>query len=323
MPERYVKQGPVGSSLYADVSRAIDTFSNNRIVALKTTIPDELRPPHDALKEAALLRSFLADRPAHITELLDDWMEDDGLDQQLTIVLPFYELDLTTLLKHHRGPDGANTLPIARADRIMNELADALYFLHSRDVIHRDIKPANLMFTGTGNTADSQLKLIDFDIAWLGPDNYGKEPADQKITDVGSGTYRAPELLFGIENYGARLDMWAVGCIACQLYASESTASAISPFHNENSKSSDIALIGAIFETLGVPTTETWPEVADVESFQHMQFRVDPARKRSFEQLAPRATAVMHTQVLPRLLCCSESARLPAAELLELVKTAD
>jgi cyclin-dependent kinase len=323
MSARYIKQGYAGSSIYADVFRAIDTLSDNRVVALKTTLPDELRPPHDALKEAALLRSFLVDRPAHVTELLDDWIEDDGLDQQLTIVLPFYEVDLRTLLKQHRGPDCANTLPIARADRIMRELADALCFLHDRGVIHRDIKPTNLMFTGAGTAANSQLKLIDFDIAWVAPDNYGKEPGDQKITDVGSGTYRAPELLFGIDNYGDRLDMWAVGCIACQLYAAESPASAVSPFHNDNSKSSDIALIGTIFETLGAPTTETWPEVAAIESFQHMQFRVDPARKRSFEQLAPRATAVMHTQVLPRLLCCSESARLTAAELLELMKTVE
>ncbi|KAF5092655.1 hypothetical protein D0Z03_002759 [Geotrichum reessii] len=319
MAKRYVKQGSIGSSIYADVFRAIDTVSNNRVVALKSTLPDELRAPHDALKEAELLRRFRIDRPSHIAEILDDWVEDDGLDQQLTIVMPFYEIDLGMLLAQHRGQDGINTLPIERANRILYELADALKYLHSHGVIHRDIKPANLMFTSA--SPDGQLKVIDFDIAWLAPDNYGCEPIDRKITDVGSGTYRAPELLFGIENYSMRLDMWPVGCVACQLYASDGPTSAISPFYNENSSISDIALIGTIFEKLGEPTAETWPEVATVDSFQHMQFRVDPASRRSFEQLAPRAPAVVHKQILPRLLCYSESARLTAATLLNLMKT--
>ena len=47
------------------------------------------------------------------------------------------------------------------ARAIASQLADALRYIHSKQIIHRDIKPENVMITHSGNV----VKLIDFGLA--------------------------------------------------------------------------------------------------------------------------------------------------------------
>ena len=85
--------------------------------------------------------------------------------------------------------------------RIIEQLLDALSFLHERQIIHRDIKPSNILITRNGTT----VKLIDFGVS--DTDDYVtfKQPA-------GSVSYIAPEQLEGkpIDN---RADIYALGRI--------------------------------------------------------------------------------------------------------------
>ncbi|MCR5532736.1 MAG: protein kinase [Paludibacteraceae bacterium] len=94
------------------------------------------------------------------------------------------------------------TKPSAATRRkLLNQLLDALSFLHERQIIHRDIKPSNILITRNGAT----VKLIDFGVS--DTDDYVtfKQPA-------GSMAYIAPEQLNG-ETIDNRADIYAVGRI--------------------------------------------------------------------------------------------------------------
>ena len=90
---------------------------------------------------------------------------------------------------------------VAVRRRLLNQLLDALSFLHERQIIHRDIKPSNILITRNG----SSVKLIDFGVS--DTDDYAifKQPA-------GSMAYIAPEQLRG-EAIDNRADIYAVGRI--------------------------------------------------------------------------------------------------------------
>lgn len=305
----YTERSYIARGLFSEVYKA---QNNNpslnsdtlKVVALKITIPDDERPPHDSLKEARILERINLDRKQlkqyelkktteissqnglkHIIELLDSFKSEvDGFEDSLVLVFPYLPITLDQIISHYRKPivklftdeisdhsnfekeedeelipKWRNKLPTEISLSVIKQLALALTYLHENGIIHRDIKPQNILFQRIPSIDDDpinvHLYLADFGISWISPDNESKEPIDKKITDVGSGTYRSPQLLFGRQTYTESVDMWAVGCIIGLLFSPNT----IPLFLNKYSKESDIALIATIFETLGVPTIETWP----------------------------------------------------------------
>ncbi len=76
-----------------------------------------------------------------------------------------------------------STLSPAEARSIACQLADALSYIHSKQILHRDLKPVNILITHQGSTA----KIIDFSLADSATHVVLKKPA-------GSRSYMAPEM---------------------------------------------------------------------------------------------------------------------------------
>ncbi|BEJ11706.1 hypothetical protein CspHIS471_0201660 [Cutaneotrichosporon sp. HIS471] len=100
----------------------------------------------------------------------------------------------------------------------LGQLAEAVRFLRSQDLIHRDIKPQNLLLQpATPNeVAEGHplgipiLKVADFGFARVLP------TATMAETLCGSPLYMAPEIL-RYEKYDAKADLWSVGAVLYEM----------------------------------------------------------------------------------------------------------
>jgi len=103
---------------------------------------------------------------------------------------------------------------------IIEDLASALEFLHSKGIAHRDLKPDNILCVDTRRY--SPVKLCDFDLGSGIKFHSGGGSATTPYlqTPVGSAEFMAPEVVEGfIEDteddfkYDKRCDLWSLGVI--------------------------------------------------------------------------------------------------------------
>ncbi|NXC50813.1 AURKA kinase, partial [Penelope pileata] len=87
-----------------------------------------------------------------------------------------------------------------RTATYITELADALSYCHSKNVIHRDIKPENLLLGSNG-----ELKIADF--GWS-----VHAPSSRRSTLCGTLDYLPPEMIEG-RTHDEKVDIWSLGVL--------------------------------------------------------------------------------------------------------------
>jgi len=106
-----------------------------------------------------------------------------------------------------------------RSSRYVDQMADALVYLHSKHVIHRDIKPENLLIGING-----ELKIGDF--GWS-----VHAPGNRRKTLCGTLDYLPPEMVEG-RAHNEKVDYWALGVLTYEF------VSGFPPFEDRNSVNS-------------------------------------------------------------------------------------
>lgn len=101
---------------------------------------------------------------------------------------------------------GINTA--AKALKVIFSLAEALNYIHSKNIIHHDIKPENILISQNG-----EVKLTDFSLAVQKKKDY---ISSKKIS--GSPSYVAPEII-QYKEYDERVDIYSLGITAYELLA--------------------------------------------------------------------------------------------------------
>ena len=123
------------------------------------------------------------------------------------LVFDFCEHDLAGLLSNFNVK-----FTLQEIKKVMQQMFEGLYFIHTNKIIHRDMKAANILITKQGI-----LKLADFGLARAISINKQNQP--NRYTNRGVTLwYRPPELLLGERNYGPAVDMWGAGCIMAEMW---------------------------------------------------------------------------------------------------------
>jgi tRNA A-37 threonylcarbamoyl transferase component Bud32 len=198
---RYTLERELGLGGMAIVYLARD-LKHHRPVALKVLRPElaAVLGPDRFLREITVTASL---HHPHILPLLDS----GAADGQLFYVMPYVEGEtLRAWLTRERQ------LPLEDALQIAREVADALTYAHSHDVVHRDIKPENILLES------GHALVADFGIAKALTAAGGEKLTATGIA-VGTPSYMSPEQGAGSGEVDGRSDLYSLGCVLYEMLA--------------------------------------------------------------------------------------------------------
>ncbi|ORC87183.1 putative protein kinase [Trypanosoma theileri] len=241
-----------------------------------------------------------------------------GTDEWKTVylVMEYCPYDLKSFLSLHnekgvylhlssrnKHPDARKNF-LSRVKCIMQQLFQALSFLHEHRILHRDIKTSNILISPQGI-----VKLCDFGLGRLYTE--GQELTANVVTLI----YRAPELHFGVRDYSHKMDVWSLACIMAELFLKL-------PLFPAEEETKHFA---AICDVIGIPTEETFsglykmPELARIMRTLTRFNRVNTLRQ-VFEKSRHAGASTLPESgfdLLQRILRWNPLDRLSAREALE------
>lgn len=296
---KYAKLERLYSGPFCDVYKGLG--DDGEVVALKVVDFDFLRKPHDFKNEIRLMRQLK--HPG-----ISEYSESYKVGEDNYLVMKYYECTLADVMSRYlrrkmkfnltdaskNTMTTINELPPEYARNIILGLIPGLQFIHSHGVIHRDIKPSNIFFVNI----DDLLKPIigDFGISYDCNKPPSDEPPSKKVIDIATGYYKAPELCFGVADYGVEVDLWALGIIMSQVYSRNcKPANYVEDTDgcDKTGELNDFVLIRGTFTAFGTPTITDqeselyFPRLAHEDSsFTKMQYKEMP--RKPMADLLPR-----------------------------------
>ena len=154
-------------------------------------------------REIKINKILSSDNHPNIVKVLDTYNENNN--SITCIVMEYIPKNLRSILTELLNRD--LRLKLSHANTYMYQLANALDFIHKKNILHRDLKPDNILI----NPSNNVLKLADFGSA--------KQiiPNNVNITYIVSRFYRAPELILDRNLYDSKIDIWSYGCILAEI----------------------------------------------------------------------------------------------------------
>lgn len=255
----------VGSGAYGCVASFKNTKNGEKIAVKKITNAfDDLVDGKRILREVKLLRQLDHDNIIRILDMFPP----KGIDfEDIYMVTDLMETDL------HRVIYSKQPLTEEHHQYFVHQMMRGLVYLHSANVVHRDLKPANLLVN-----KNCDLKICDFGLARvLSTDD---EDALGRTDYVVTRWYRAPEVVLLASEYTKSIDVWAVGCILCELVQRK-------PIFAGKDHLDQIRKIIAV---LGSPTEDELHWLPQNGSARAFLKKCPPAPKASWHQVLTQAS---------------------------------
>ncbi|GAB6021972.1 P-TEFb-associated cyclin-dependent protein kinase Cdk9 [Chamberlinius hualienensis] len=257
---KYDKLTKIGQGTFGEVFKARNK-ATRKLVALKKVLMENEKEgfPITALREIRILQLLKHENVVNLIEICRTKATPfNRFKSTFYLVFDFCEHDLAGLLSNINVK-----FSLGEIKRVMQQLLNGLYFIHSNKILHRDMKAANILISKNG-----VLKLADFGLARAFSIN--KNGGTNRYTNrVVTLWYRPPELLLGERNYGPPVDMWGAGCIMAEMWTR-------SPIMQGNTEQHQLNLI---CQLCGSIATEVWPDVERLELFNKLELPKGHKRK--------------------------------------------
>lgn len=227
--EKYKIQKTIGSGSFANVSKALNT-QTNETVAIK-----KMKKRFSTWEECLNLReikSLTKLNHANIMKL----KEVIRVNDELFCVFEFCEQNIYQFYLSYK--ERGQLIPEQKIREILYQTTCGIAYMHKHGFFHRDLKPENILYS------KETVKIADFGLA---REIRSRPP----FTDyVATRWYRAPEIILKSTNYNSPVDIYALGCIIAELYL-------LNPLF---SGSSELDQMQKICSVLGTPTNSSWSE---------------------------------------------------------------
>jgi serine/threonine protein kinase len=183
--DRYYVERSLGCGSYAEIFVAYDQRHNHLPVIIKA-LNTSLQGTPDMELERTLVENFQNEaialdkvRHPYIIRRLGHGSAADLTGKVFHYLVLEYMAGGDLLSLCSRRP-----LPLSQASVYFEQIAEALAYAHSQQVIHRDIKPKNLLLSENHEV----VKIADFGVAKM-----TQVDSDYEITRVGTNVYAPPE----------------------------------------------------------------------------------------------------------------------------------
>jgi cyclin-dependent kinase 7 len=277
---KYIKERQLGRGAYGKIYLVSCKGKQMALKRIKTNNQEGV--DLSAIREIKILREI---DHVNIIRIFDVFAEKQ---KRMCLLMEYIPYDLRNLINNK-----SCIFNELEAVEIVYQILRALEFLHTKAILHRDVKPSNILLT-----ENSQCKLIDFGLART------FDAKDDPLTkNVCTRWYRSPEILYGAQYYGTKVDIWAMGCVFAELVLGKPLFMG----------SSEIDQLSKIFGVRGIPDTKTWPEVKKLPLY----FEFEDCFEVPMKKILVNASSKMVSAV-EKMLNLNPRRRPSASELLEL-----